>query len=359
MQNENKKTSVSAVTLSKTNSSAEKTTYRTIKKAGDIAEIPGRLPVITNSSYQNAMTFNQNDTAYLQPITATDNLKYKDGALLHKGLPMTLTDLNSLYAEEYIKKMNLILLRALYGIILNALSEEHPENPAADCVYTFYYPDFAKKIGIKSNIGKNDADELVKNIGHLQSILGVISNRTILPVLTNIKSDPAKNTIRFSSPYLTTIMNHIYQDSQRKNKKGELLLKKNGEPQMSPSHSYLVDMSIVKERNKKAAEIVFIVVALIEQAGNNKPHIRASTITKRSRLLSRSLEGQSGSNKNTLLKRAFKKAWELLRTKTSLSSAYKNICLPDPEDISAIPTSSTLNMVFQFPHEGKTKTSKT
>lgn len=360
---QNKKTSVSAAILSKTGNPNEKTTHRTIKKAGNIAEIPDKLPVITNSNYQHAMTFNKNGTAYLQPVTATDNLNYMDGALLYNGLPMTLAELNNISTDECIEKINLPLLWALYGIILTAFSGEHPANPAADRIYTIYYPDFAKKIGKSSNIGKNDAEELVKNINHFQTVLGVINNGTrgsdLLPVLINIKNDSAKNTISFSSPYLTILVHHIYHASLKKNKKGELLLKKNGEPQMSPSHSYLVDMGIVKERNKKAAEIVFIIVALIEQAGNNTPHIRARTIIERSRLLSRSLEGQSGGNKNTLLKRAFKKAWELLRTKTSLCSVYKNICLPDPEDVSAIPTSSRLNMVFQFPHEGKAKTSQT
>lgn len=361
MQNKNKKTSISATIHSKTVKPIKKATYRTIKKAGDIAEIPDRLPVITNSKYQNAMTFNKNDTAYLQPVTTINNLKYKDGALLCKGLPMTSTELSNLCTEDYIEKMNLLLLRVLYGIILNTFSKEYPANQAMDRVFTIYYPDFARKIGKSSNIGKSDVEEFIRNINHLQTVLGVINNGTkgsdILPVLTNVKTDSAKNTISFASPYITMIINNIYHTSIRKNRKGEPLLKKNGEPQMSPSHSYLIDMGIAKERNKKAVETVFIVVTLIEQAGNNTPHIRAKTIIERNRLLSRSLEGQSNGNKNTLLKRAFKKAWELLRTRTSLGSAYKNICLPDPKDISAIPTSSTLDMVFKFPHEGKAKTS--
>lgn len=361
MQNENKKTSISATIHSKTGKPPKKATYRTIKKAGDIAEIPDRLPVITNSKYQNAMTFNKNDTAYLQPVTTINNLKYKDGALLCKGLPMTSIELSNLCTEDCIEKMNLLLLRALYGIILNALSKDHPANLAMDRVFTIYYPNFARKIGKSSNIGKSDVEEFIRNINYLQTVLGVINNGTkgsdILPVLTNIKTDSAKNTISFASPYLTTLIRNIYHTSIRRNKKGEPLLKKSGEPQMSPSYSYLIDMGIAKERNKIAAEIVFIVVTLIEQAGNNTPHIRAKTIIDRNRLLSRSLEGKSNGNKNTLLRRAFKKAWELLRTRTSLDSAYKNICLPNPEDISAIPTSSTLDKVFEFPHEGKANTS--
>lgn len=360
MQNENKNTAIDAITLSKKDKATKKTTYRTRKKAGETAEIPNKLPIITNSKYQNAMTLNKNATAYLQPISSIDNLKYKNGTLLYKGLPMTSKDINNLCTEDCIEKINLSLLRALYAIILNCSFKSHPTNQASNSVFTIYYPDFAKKIGKSSNIGKNDVNEFIRNIVHLQTVLGVIGNgakaNDILPVLTNIKTDSEKNTISFTCPYMTRLIRDIYHASIRVNKKGEPLLKKNGEPQMSPSYSYLIDMSIVKEKNKKAVEIVFIVITLIEQAGNNTPHIRAKTIIDRNRLLSESLERQSNGGKNTLLKRAFKKAWELLRTKTSLDSAYKNICLPDPEDISSIPTSSTLNMVFRFSHEGKTKT---
>lgn len=69
------------------------------------------------------------------------------------------------------------------------------------------------------------------------------------------------------------------------------------------------------------------------------------------------MEGQTTGNKNTLLKRAFVKAWQLLRKKTFLAGTYKNIHLPDPEDPAVIPKVSTLNMVFSFPHEGKNKNS--
>ena len=69
------------------------------------------------------------------------------------------------------------------------------------------------------------------------------------------------------------------------------------------------------------------------------------------------MEGQTSGNKNNLLKRAFVKAWQLLREKTFLTKAYRNIQLPDPDDASAIPTTFTLGMVFNFPHEGKAKNS--
>lgn len=360
MKDKNNKTNTFSTNLSKTDTSGKKAAYRTSRKAGDTAQIPDRLPIITNTKYQNALTPIKNDTAYLQPITSVDSLKYENGTLSYRDLPITSAALNSLIPEHSIEKINLPLLRALYGIILNNLPKVSLSNPTLNNVFTIYYPDFARKTGKSSNIGKNDINEFAKNIEHFKTVLGVISNGTksgdILPVLTDIKIDSGKNTISFASPYIVRLIGDIYKTSIRKSKKGEPLLKKNGEPQMSPSYSYLIDMSIVKERNRKAVEIVFIVVTLIEQAGNNTPHIRAKTIIERNSLLSKSLQGQSCSNKNILLKRAFKKAWELLNNKTYLATSYKNIHLPDPENDSDIPISTTLDMVFKFPHEGKIKT---
>ena len=90
-------------------------------------------------------------------------------------------------------------------------------------------------------------------------------------------------------------------------------------------------------------------------------------------MLKQSLENTSDtSNQNKILKRAFSKAWELLVTQTDLSVKYKNIQLPiipnssikDPKEKKRlerefrtkwIPTMSNLDMVFEFPHEGKIK----
>lgn len=345
--------------LENTDTDASKKTYRTRKKAGDISEIPDRLPVITNHTYQAALTFNRNSNAYIQPLSNISQIKYRDGILLLKGLPATSTELNVFYTNENIEKFSLPLLRALYGIILNEVSGSLPEDRGNDKIITIYYPDFSRKIGKSPNIGKADAKEFINNIRLFEAAIGIIGNGTknsdILPVLIFKEYNAAKNTVSFSSPYMTRIIKDIYEASIRKNRNGIAMLKKNGEPQMLPAYSYLIDMGIAKEKNRKAVEIVFIVVALIEQAGNTIPHIRAKTIVERNTLLHKSLAGQTSGNKSTLLKRAFSKAWQLLREKTSLTKAYKNIQLPNPKDTTTIPTASTLDMVITFPHDGKNK----
>ena len=335
------------------------TVHRTKSKAGNTAKIPDRLPVITNHEYQNAMTLNKNNIAYLQMLSDKNRLKFKKDILLFNDLPATSAGLQELYTENGIEKINFSLLMAIYGIILQRFSECQQKEGYKTEVITVYYPELAKKTGKSLHITHNDIEGCAKNMKLMGKLIGIIGNGTkggdILPVLAYIGSDANKNTITFASPYITRIVKDIYEASIKKNKKGEPLLKKNGEPQMYPAYSYLIDMSIVKERNKKAVEIVCAVVALIEQAGNNIPHIRTMTIIERCPLLFRSLHGQTNGNKNNLLKRAFAKAWDLLLKKTYLSSVYKNIQLPDPKDKPSIPTSSKLNKVFTFPHEGKSK----
>lgn len=332
--------------------------YRTKAKCGDTAEIPDRLPIITNQTYQNALTFNNNDYAYLQMISDSNRIKYENGNLMFKGLPATSAELNSVCTDENIEKVNIPLLLALYGILLTkyqnaAASDEQADNKAT----TIYYPEFAKKIGKSPNTSKKDVQECLNSIRQFQSVLGIINNglqnSDILPVINRIEYDSEKNTISFTSPYLSRIIKDIHTASIRKDRKGLPRLKKNGEPLMLPSHSYLVDMSIVSEKNKKAVEIVFIIIVLVEQAGNHTPNIRPNTIISRCPRLHKSLTGQSAGNKNTLLKRAFTKAWQLLREKTALTTVYNNIQLPDFNDITAIPTGTTLNKALTFSHNGK------
>ena len=110
--------------------------------------------------------------------------------------------------------------------------------------------------------------------------------------------------------------------------------------------------SIVKERNKTAIENVLIIVQLIEQCGNQEPHISAQTIIERNPLLEKRL--QQTKNKTTLLKRTFETTWRILREQTYLTERYQDIVLPDPNDPGMIPSIKNLEtIVFTFPHRGK------
>lgn len=182
----------------------------------------------------------------------------------------------------------------------------------------------------------------------------------ILPAVVYWGYDDISNTHLMTCPYFEKLIPAIYELSLQK-AKDEYKRKKNKPNEIlpKPSHSFMINANILSEKNKRAVEIVFIIITLIEQAGKNVPHISAQTILERNPALKAAVDASKSSNsKNTQLKRAFWKAWELLSTKTYLKEKYKNIQLPDPEadDFSKkwIPTASTLDKVFEFPHDGKT-----
>lgn len=267
-----------------TNPENTKKTNRTKKKAGEIDEVPTIIPTITNKKYQNAMTLNTDSTAYLQPFSSVDNLVYENGQILFKGLPASAATLKEYFTSTEIDNFDLPLLRLFYGIILNRFAKTWKEDQSIEGYVTIYYPDLAKKLGKSSNISKSDVQSCIDSIMQFQTIMGIIDNGSkgteIIPVLVYMGNDTEKNTISFASPYMVKVIKNVFNASIRKNKTGLPQLKKDGNPQLLPAYSYMIKSSIGKERNKKAVEIVFVIVSLIEQSGNHCPHIKAKTIMK-------------------------------------------------------------------------------
>lgn len=345
--------------------------YRTKAKAGNTDKVPSYIPVITHKDYMCALTLNKNSTTHLLLLPDSSKLEYEDKTLYLNGKIVNYDELSKLSTEDGIEKINFPLISELFGVILYKFLEDESKKECRDEEFTVYYPDLAGRfrkskakkkkneedapnVEITSSDWKSDsAAVLNNNMALFQKMAGIINAGTpdqfILPLLTDYGYDPISNTFHFKSPYMTKLISEIHKTSIKKDKKGKPIIK-NGKPQMSPAYSFLVNREIARERNKKAVEIVLIIIALIERAGGFKPHIRAKNIIERTCLLNHSLIGQNTSNKNLFLKRAFSKAWELLDTKTALKNVYTDIQFPKTENI---PTSSKLDKVFEFPHKGK------
>lgn len=346
-------------------STAEKTTYRTKAKAqeaGAIVDAPKNLAIPTLTSYQNSMSLYQSGGAYLQPLSSTDGLKFKNGKMYFDGEHMrevSEVELQNMKTKEGIDNIDLPILRTFYSIILTQFEKSNYKELRD--VLTMSVPTLAEFIGLKSNLNKKDISRVIDKTQSYHNIVGVVHAtrngrpvQSLYPVLNFEGYDDKTNTVSFSSPYMNYVIRTVYNLSIRKTKDGKPKLKKNGKPLTLPSHSYLIDSSITKERNKAAVENVIIIVTLIEQAGNCEPHIKASTLIERNVQLSERLN--SVKNPRSLLKSSFTKTWELLRSKTRLTEFYKDIKLPDPQDPAFIPTMGTLDeVVFKFPHKGKSK----
>ena len=112
----------------------------------------------------------------------------------------------------------------------------------------------------------------------------------------------------------------------------------------------LIKGSIVTARCKRATEIVYVVVRIIEQAGKKRvPNVSAATIIERCPSLQAALSSSSHymttSDKNKMLHRTFENAWKYLEKHTTIKDKYDDIVFPSPYDT---PTVDTLDMVFRF-----------
>lgn len=342
----------------------EEKNYRTKAKAGDLDEIPTSLAFPTMAKYQYSIGLHNEGEAYIQPLTSTDGLSFDDGKMYfadNRIKQVSEVELQNMKTKEGIDTIDLPLLRTFYSIIFNSFQKTNYQQLKP--VITLYVPELAKYLGLrKSGLNREDITNIIIKTQAFHNIVGIQHGtrngkpvQSIYPVLNFEGYNEENNTISISSPYFNNLIRTLYNLAVKKDKNGKPQIKRNGSPAFAlPMNSYLVNTDIAKERNKVAVENVFIIVALIEQAGNNIPRIKASTIVERNVQLQERLGNHA--KPNLLLSRTFKKTWELLRTKTTLGQSYCNIQLPDPKDPANIPTMSTLETtVFKFQHDGKIK----
>lgn len=338
--------------------------YRTRSKAEEKDVIPDRLALITAKGFEYGLSPHQENKAkaYLEPLNpdAANNLRFdsEQGLLYFEGSlrPVSEVQLENIRTKETIGALNLPLLTSIYSIFLNRFQKTGENRETLN----IYLPDFAQFLGYERNISAYQAQWLVAQSQMFQSVAGRIDTphgKAIYAVMVFLSYDPEKNMLTLASPYLTNLIKEVYNASIVRDKKELPKMKKDGTPQLNPSHSYLMKPSIGKNKNLAAAETVSIILQVIEQAGNNTPHISLQTIVDRNEVLKTQLENAPAEYKSRILSRHFKKAWELLSAETFLEETYKEIKLPRPYNKEDIPTMKDYwkNRVYEFPHKGKAK----
>lgn len=337
--------------------------YRTKSRARKSESMPDKIPVITSPSWEYALSFHQNEYSFM--LTKSGGRTDSHGgtsppdACIWAGNP----------TQGTVPDVDLPVLHFLYGLVLKKWSEDadailkrYTDDPKQMLSYniTFYIPDFIRATGITANANRDTVQGIIKKIEGYSGIHGIVKEDRVryahYPVLVLIKYDESDNTITFASPFMNRIAQKTLHDSVRHDRQGNAMRSKSGKLNMEPSHSYRINSGILKERNKRAAEVACMVAALIDKAGNKTAHIRFRTILDRFEQLKQDIERASSTyNKNRILRTTFSKAWEFLAKYSDLSEKYKNIKLPDPDDKDTIPTMKTLDMVVAFPHEGRIK----
>lgn len=335
--------------------------YRTRKDAaaaGAISAAPDTVSTVTAKGYEASLSLREDGRAHLLPLKQSDGLRFSQGKLYIEGIEriseVTLQDMKT---KDGIQDLDLLFLRAVFQFILWKVRDSNytslPE------VVEIYIPTFAEYIGSHANLNRSEVDRLVTKIQSYHNISGVLYDEgrgkgpSIYQLLNFEYYDSHKNVIAFSSPYMTHVIKEIFKSSLRLTKNGETKRLVSGAPDLKPAYADYCLPSIMKEKNKAAAENVFIIVTTIAQAGPavHNPHISARTIVERNPQFAARLE--QSANPTVLLKTTFKKTWELLRKCTRLQDVYLDIQLPDPDNPKNIPTIKTLDTVFTFNHNGK------
>ena len=348
--------------------------YRTkavAEKNTSLVPCPERLAVPTLPNYEYSISLHQDGKAYLQNLSvSTDGLQFENGKMFFTGdlEPISTVELQDMCTNEGIEEIDIPLLTMYYSIILTSFQERIKRGwdfrEAANQITTVYAPEFMRcleTLGDGSGANEKNISIIMEKTRAFHTIVGIHHitrngrpDKSFFPLMNFEGYDSKTNTISFFSPYLSYIIREIYSASIRCDKKGNPRIKRNGQPMLYPSNSYLIKPSIVSERNKAAVENVFIIVQLIEQAGDKGiPHIKAKTLIERNEALTWRLKRDT--HPHRLLSRVFKKTWQLLREQTLLLEVYEDIKLPDPNDIEQIPTFGKLDHVFDFRHKGKKK----
>ena len=339
--------------------------YRTRSAAGDdlVRKYPDTLIIPSQRKYQYTMSLYQEGSAHLIPVP----LKMENGKLSIDSAAIeekTTAELQNLITKELVTDVDITTLQALYSLILYQFQLAHFLDMKD--VYRVYLPDLAEYLGYDRSAMNSDDQRraIINKIKSFHNVTGVITidrgedkrpYKNYYQVLNFEDYEEKTNTIRFSSPYMNNVIKIILENSIRKDKNGQPKLTAAGQPTFKPTHSYLIDSSISKEKNKAAVENVYIIVSLIEQAGKDAlPHISAENLIDRSQNFK--VQFQNSKNQTVVLKRVFKRTWELLRDKTRLAEKYSDIQLPDPDDPNNIPTKKTYEkMSFTFKHDGVKK----
>lgn len=344
--------------------------YRTKKMAGKTAFIPSVMATPSTPNWKTAITVMEGKKPHVVPIQQSVKIDFQNGQFRYNGVDLTQLDLNDIRDTE-ITKLDLPTLRFLYSVILQDLVSSFndgvlTEDNVVNHKITIRIPELMKEMGMQPNANRQHVNALVDKIRSYQNMVGVMYKpagrgkyfEDKYAVLVWISHKESENTITFEAPYLNVLAYRIMDSSIRRDGRGSIQRKKNGQPKLSASHSYLIKTTIASEKNKQAVEVVYIICNLIENAGSRPgtvPNIKPSTILKEHPQLQQALDQiEDASHKNRLLRTTFSRAWELLHEQTWLETYYPGIKIP-----TTIPTMSTLDtIVFEFPHNGKVKGKK-
>lgn len=338
-----------------------------------ITSVGGRQLSITDIDYQYALTPLRNSNAYISPLRdeIMQKLTFENGKLSILGSEPADLKKETKNGLQEIKNLDLPLLREIFTAVYKTAvyGDAH--------TVTIHIPSFCREMGIdvrrvpeqeeyKKAEDKAD-DEQAKplkfndvfaKMRQFENCIG-ISKGVYYELMRTIMIDPDRDLMTLAVPY----MNHVLREIRDKN----IIRDKEGkERYVNPGYSRLMHTTIASERNKPAVEIVNRIITGLMQRGSipdaklrqnkSKKNIPPDRVTYKITysglignipLLKESLAASNTANKNVLLARHFKKAFELLHTETDVYQYYVGLKIPE-----IVPNTSALADTLTITHEG-------
>lgn len=162
--------------------------------------------------------------------------------------------------------------------------------------------------------------------------VGYIWDLNLCENLVKIDFNSTQTLVTMESEYFVSIKNLMKENHSVRDKRGNILYKGKS------SYSSLIHVSILKERNIPAVEIVIELVKLIERRGplseGQTAHLAVDTLINRCPTLSRQIEGKEVKEQNRVLRKALDKALNLLKEHTDAYSCFVNLEVEIPNTAS-------------------------
>lgn len=312
----------------------------------------------SDKSFQHSLTPQKNKNAYIALMTPEffDKLDFSDGVL-------SFDNESDAYIKKYrrgkyedIQDLDLPLLQQIY----TAASKAYAKN--GGYTITVYFSKFLSEMGIDPR--NQNAAEIMRKLHSFENCVGVMPGTGIIAKLFSIiEINSADNTMTFAVPYIFRLIDELERKNkiEGKTKKGELY------EYEAPYNNRLVHSSIANERNKTAVELVYLITTGLLQRGKTPDAktwardrakftdqllvsygVSFRTLINDAPLLRGRIKSYKSQNdKNKALRRAFEKAYQLIKAKTDAGEYFIDLHIPE-----IIPTMNTLDDLLTITHHG-------
>lgn len=299
--------------------------------------IPEKIPIITFDKYEYALSFYKGDSkkklnAFLIAIDEEvfQQLDFCEGKVFVEDMNAKSTLVEDM---ELIPQIDLTLLNIIYGIFLKYAEEDgYIKIPKK---IEIFLPGLLRGMERKTNLSDEQFKAFAERMKLTGSIIGYLKRNgkdTFWKVIEEWQYDRQTKTVTITSLYMSNLIKDIISQARRKDKYGRLIKKKDGNYSYNPSHSYLLPISILNEKNKLAVECLINIIRTLEKGGlkgSRTVNISASTIIKRSpafqNKLDKKLNKMKHKHRQRLIDTTLKKVWELFDKYIASAEKYAGI----------------------------------